>query len=114
MNFEMQKAIMLAEKINDFIKLVQKYRANNSTHLNGDKLYQIKLFIEEYKFQLLADELYRINQYEWDGKYTYLLVDSFIKGILVIDEYVNHHSNDLFLLKARIYTLKNLSLSFSR
>jgi hypothetical protein len=115
MNFEMQKAIMLSENIDGFIKYVYKnYESKNSFRFNLDKLYQIKLLIEEYKFQILADELWRINQFEWDGKYTFLLVDSFIKGINVIDEYVNNNSNELFLLEARLYTLKNLSLSFSR
>lgn len=115
MNFEMQKAIMLSKNINGFIKFVKEHHKNkNSFRFHPEKLYQIKLFIEEYKFQILADELHRINQFEWDGKYTYLLVDEFIKGIEVIDEYVKNYSNDLFLLKAKIYTLKNLSTSFSR
>lgn len=114
MNFEMQKAIMLAEHINAFIKLVQKYRENNSFRLNTDRLYQVRLLIEEYKFQLLADELWRINQFDWDEMYTNILVDDFVKGINVIDEYVNRNSNDLFLLKPKLYTLKSLSLSFSK
>lgn len=115
MNFEMQKAIMLSENIDGFIKFViNNYDKKNSIRFHTDKLYQIKLFIEEYKFQLLADELWRINQFEWDEKYTLLLVDSFVKGINVIDEYVNNNSNDLFLLKARLYTLKSLSELFSK
>jgi hypothetical protein len=114
MDFRMQKAIMLAENIHGFIKYVQTYHENkNSFRFHSDKLYQIKLFIDEYKFQILADELWRINQYEWDEKYTHLLVDSFIKGIKVIEEYVNRHSDELFLLKGRLYTLNNISLSFS-
>jgi hypothetical protein len=114
MDFRMQKAIMLAENIHDFIKYVKTYQENkNSFRFHSDKLYQIKLFIDEYKFQILADELWRINQYEWDEKYTHLLVDSFVKGIKVIEEYVNRHPDDLFLLKGRLYTLKNLSMSFS-
>jgi hypothetical protein len=115
MNFEMQKALMLAEKIHDFINYVQKYHdTKNSSLFQKDKLYQIKLLINEYKFRLLADELHRINQYEWDEKYSFLLVDSFIKGFDVIEEYVNNYSDDLFLLKARLYTLRSLSLSFNR
>jgi hypothetical protein len=115
MEFEMQKAIMLSENIKSFIKFVQHHHENkNSFRFHPDKLYQIKLFIEEYKFQLIADELWRINQYDWDGKYTHILVDLFIDGINVIDEFVHNHSSDLFLLRGRLFTLKSLSLSFSR
>jgi hypothetical protein len=115
MKFEMQKAIMLSENIDGFIKFVQHNHKNkNSYRFNSDKLYQIKLLIDEYKFQLIADELWRINQYDWDGKYTHILVDLFKEGINVIDEFVNNHSSDLFLLKGRLFTLKSLSQSFSK
>lgn len=112
MNFEMQKAIMLAENIKYFIGFVHKLK--NSSMVNQDKLYQVKLFVEEYKFKILADELFRINQFDWDEKYTYFLVDDIMKGIATIEEYVNNNYNDLYILTARIYTLKNLSLSFNK
>ncbi|MDQ0199808.1 hypothetical protein [Neobacillus ginsengisoli] len=116
MNFEMQKANMLVENINGFIKFVHKSHENskNSFILNTDKVYQIKLLIEEFKFQIIADELMRINKFTWDEKYTYLLVDRFKKGLNIIDEYVENNYNDLFIFSARLYTLKNLSLSFSK
>lgn len=115
MNFEMQKAIMLAVNINGFIKYVHKSHDNkNNFRFNPDKLYQIKLLVEEFKFQIIADELLRINQFDWDEKYTYLLVDRFKEGIHIIDEYVKNNYNDLFLLTAKLYTLKDLSQSFSR
>jgi hypothetical protein len=106
---------MLAENIKGFIKYVQKSHENkNNFRFNPDKLYQIKLLIEEFKFQILADELLRINKFSWDEKYTYYLVDQFIEGIEIIDEYIHNNYNDLFLLTARVYTLKDLSQSFSR
>jgi hypothetical protein len=115
MNFEMQKANLLAGNINDFIKYVQKSHENkNLLRFNSDKVYQIKLFIEEFKFQILADELLRINKYDWDGKYTHYLVDRFNEGFGIIDEYVKNNYNDLFLFAGRLYTLKNLSQSFNR
>jgi hypothetical protein len=115
LKFEMQKAIMLAENINEFIKYVQKnHEIKNSFRFNIDKLYQVKLLIEEYKFQMIADELLRINQYSWDGKYTYYLVDGFKKGMDVIDDYVKNHYEELYLLSARLYTLKDLIQLFNR
>lgn len=111
----MQKALLLAENINGFIKFVINcYQNRSSFIINRDKLYQVKLFIEEYKFQILADELHRINQFEWDRKYTHLLVDSFIKGFNVIEEYIKNNYNDLFMFTGKLYTLKNLSLAFSK
>jgi hypothetical protein len=115
MNFEMQKANMLAENINGFIKYVQRSHENkNLLRFNPDKVYQIKLFMEEFKFQILADELLRINKYDWDGKYTHYLVDQFNEGIAIIDEFVKNNYNDLFLYTATLYTLMNLSQSFNR
>lgn len=109
MNFEMQKAIMLAEQINDFIQYVQSnFKIKDSLYPNKDRIYQIKLWMEEYKFQIIADELLRINQFSWDEKYTYYLVDQFQKGINIIDEYVSKNYDDLFLFTARLYTLKNV------
>jgi hypothetical protein len=116
MNFEMQKAIMLAGNIIGFIKYVLKRHENskNSFILNPDKVYQIKLLVEEFKFQILADELLRINKFSWDEKYTHYLVDRFNEGINIIDEYVQNNYDDLFIFTARIYTLKNLSGAFSK
>ncbi|MFZ7946020.1 hypothetical protein [Neobacillus sp. 19] len=109
MNFEMQKANMLAEEINGFIQYVQRcYKVENSLNPNKDKIYQIKLWMDDFKFHILADELHRINQYSWDEKYTFYLVDQFQQGINIIDEYVTNNYNDLFLFTARLYTLKNL------
>ncbi|MEH7117522.1 hypothetical protein V7128_08895 [Neobacillus vireti] len=114
MKFEMQKATLLAENINDFIKYVQKNDTQkNSFRFNPDKLYQVKLLVEEFRFQMIAEELLRINKYSWDGKYTYYLVDCFKKGMDVINEYVKNNYEELYLLTARLYTLKDLAQLFS-
>jgi hypothetical protein len=114
MNFEMQKANLLADNIGEFIKFVyDNYENKRSFLVNTDKLYQVKLLVEEYKFRIIADELHRINQFSWDEKYTFYLVNQFKQGVTIIDEYVRNHNNDLFILTARLHTLKNLYLSFS-
>lgn len=115
MNFEMQKATMFAEDINSFINFVhQRHEASKNSFIkNKDKIYQIKLLIEEYKFQIIADELIRINRFSWDEKYTLLLVDRFIKGLNVINEYVNHNENELYLFTGRLYILKNHILTLT-
>ncbi|MBS8263722.1 hypothetical protein DYI25_04600 [Mesobacillus boroniphilus] len=114
MNFEMQKANLLAENIKGFAEFVQKcYDNKSSLILDHDKLYQVKLWVEEYKFHSLAEEISRINMFEWDEKYTFLLVERFWKGLRIIDDYVEYYHSDLFILTARIHTLKNLSALFS-
>ncbi|MFJ8244875.1 hypothetical protein [Peribacillus asahii] len=116
MNFEMEIAKMLAENIDGFVKFVHKHYQNkkNSLILNRDKLYQVKLLVEEFKFQILADELLRINRFIWNEEYTYLLVNRFKKGLSIIDEYIENNYDDLFILTARLHTLKSLSLSLSK
>jgi hypothetical protein len=115
MNYEMQKANLLADNINEFMKFVFEATENKrSSILNTDKLFQIKLLIEEFKFRIIADELHRINQYSWDERYTTILVNQFREGISIIDEYVKNHYNELFMLTGRLHTLNNLSTSFSK
>jgi len=115
LKFEMQKAIMLAKNINEFIIYVEKNHENkNSFRFNIDKLYQVKLLVEEYKFRMIAEELLRINQYSWDGKYTYYLVDGFQKGIDVIDDYVKNNYDELYLLTAKLYPIKDLIQLFNK
>lgn len=115
MNFEMQKANMLAENINSFIRFVHKnYQNKPVINKNRDKWYQIKLLIEEYQFQIISDELFRINQYSWDEKYTHLLVDRLKKGMDVLDEYIKNNYEVLYILTARMHTLRSLSESFTK
>jgi hypothetical protein len=113
LNFEMQKANLLAENIKAFADFVRKcHNQKTGLVLNHDKLYQVKLWVEEYKFHSLADELLRINMFDWDEKYTLLLVGRFWKGLCIIDEFVEYNYAELFILTARIHTLKSLSAFF--
>lgn len=114
MNFERQKAMALAKNIKEFIEFIHRQKYQNNFRIDTDKLFQVKLWIEEFKFQIVADELIRINQFDWDGKYTFYLVDRFQQGITIIDEYVKNNYHELFILTARLYTLKNLSTAFSK
>lgn len=110
MNFNMKIANLLAENIHGFIEFVYKNQDKKSSLiLNMDKVYQLRLFVKEYKLQILADELQRINQFCWNEQYTYLLVERFKKGIDVINEYVERNYDDLFIFTARLHTLKSLS-----
>lgn len=113
MNFQMQKANLLAENIRVFIKFVYKTVDNkNNPRSYSDKVYQIKLWIEDFKFQSLANELTRVNQVTCDEKYTQLLVERLIKGIQIIDEYVERNYEELFIFTGKLYTLKNQSSFF--
>ena len=115
MKFEMRMARMLAENIDGFVQFVQaNYQNRHKSYVeHPDKLLQLKLFVEEYKFQLLADELLRINQFVWNEKYTYLLVNECREGMKVIEEYVERNYDDLFVFTARLKTLKSICTSFT-
>jgi len=113
LKFAMQKAILLAVNMKDFTEFVQKLATNKSgLILDQNKLYQVKLWMEEHKFRSLAEEILRINRFEWDEKYTLLLVNRFWKGFMIIHDYVEYHYSDLFILTARLHTLRNLSEEF--
>lgn len=113
MKFQMQMANLLADNIRVFIKYVFKTLDNNKNSKSySDKIYQIKLWIEDFKFQSLADELTRVNQVTCDEEYTKLLVDRFREGIMIIDEYVERNYEELYIFTAKLYTLKNQSSYF--
>ncbi|MFS0782580.1 hypothetical protein [Bacillus sp. 1P06AnD] len=109
MDFKMKKAILLAENLKDFVAFIYTFQGKKlSSLLHMDKLVQVRLLAEEYQFQIIADELERINQFSWNGKYTHLLVEELQEGINVIAEYAERNYDDLFLFTARIDTLKKL------
>lgn len=110
MNSNMKLANLLADNIDEFIQFVYNNQHEKSVFLlNKDKSYQLRLFIEEYKCQITADELHRINRFCWNDTYTHLLVADLQKGLYVMDEYVERNDRDLFIYSARLHTLKNLS-----
>jgi hypothetical protein len=114
LNFEMEKANMLAENIKSFVAFVHKHYQENNIYLsNPDKLYRLKLLIEEFQFHIIADELLRINKFIYDEQYTGILLNDFRKGIHTIGEYIDHNDNDLYIFSARLYTLRSICSSFN-
>lgn len=113
MNFDMVKANMLAENMNGFIEYVNKsYKENNTNLSHPEKLYRLKLLIDEFEFQIIASELLRINRFEYDEKYTSILVNRFRKAIMIIGEYVDQNRSDLFIFTPRLHILRSLSSLF--
>jgi len=111
----MIKANMLAENIKDFIEYVHKHYQENNVYLsNPDKLYRLKLIIEEFQLHIIADELLRINKFIYDEKYTSILVNSFREAINIIGEFIENNYNDLFIFIPRLHTLRSISCSFSK
>lgn len=114
MNFDRVKANFLAENIKGFIDYVNKqYQQNNSYVSHPDKLYRLKLIVEEYKLPIIADELIRINRFIYDEKYTAILVNDFRKAIQIIGEYIDNNKDDLFIFTAKLYTLRSICNSFT-
>ncbi|WP_338469603.1 hypothetical protein R4Z10_12330 [Niallia sp. XMNu-256] len=109
----MEKAKLLAKNINDFVQYVRNsYRENNKYLSNPDKLFRLKLIVEEYKLSIIADELFRINRFEYDHKYTSLLVHDFKIAIDIIGEYIDLNEHDLFIFSARLYVLRLILNSY--
>jgi len=108
MELEQQKAQLLATNIKEFVDLVQD--GNNQPFgqlANSEKLFRLKLIIEEFKIETIADELLRVNTYTWDKQASRILIDRFITAFRHISEYVENNYHELFFVSARIYTLKH-------
>lgn len=114
MNFDMIKAKMLAENIRGFIEYVNKSYQENNTYLSHpEKLYRLKHLTDEFKLNIIADELIRINRFVFDKKYTLELVNNFRKAITIIGEYIDNNEDDLFIFTLRLHTLRSLCDSFT-
>jgi len=113
-DFDREKANLLAENIRGFIQFVQRsYQQNNSYLSDPDKLYRLKLLVDEFHLTIIADELTRINKFMYDQKYTGLLVNRFRKAIHIIGDYIDQNSNELFIFTARLHTLRSICSSFT-
>lgn len=104
---------MLAESIKGFMEYVYRNEKENLYQANPDKLYRVKLLVEEYRLRIISDELIRINKYVYDKKYTSILVNDFRKALQNIGEYIENNEEDLFFFTARLYTLRSIASSFT-
>lgn len=114
LEFDRIKANLLAENIRGFFDYVLKSYKENNKHLSDpDKLYRLKNLVEEFKLNIIADELLRINRFLYDEKYTAELVNDFRKAIDIIGEYIDLNKDDLFIFTPRLQTLRSLCRSFT-
>lgn len=114
LNFDRMKANLLAENIRGFWEYVHKsYRENNTNLSHPEKLYRLKNLVEEFKLNIIADELIRINRFLYEEKYTAELVNDFRSAIDIIGEYVDLNVDDLFIFTPRLYTLRSMCHSFT-
>ncbi|WP_428908170.1 hypothetical protein [Niallia sp. Krafla_26] len=111
--YQMDKANLLAQSIKGFVQYVQKsYLENNRNLSHPDKLYRLKLLVEEYKLLILSDELMRINRFVYEKDYTKILVDRIRKAIKEVGEYIDQNDNDLFIFTARLKALRMMVDSY--
>ncbi|MBB6444311.1 hypothetical protein [Bacillus benzoevorans] len=114
LDFDQMKANLLAENIRGFFEYVQKsYRENNTNLSHPDQLYRLKNLVEEFKLNIIADELLRINRFLFDEKYTTELVNDFRRAIAIIGEYIDINKDELFIFTPRLHTLRSMCDSFT-
>ncbi|TCN27312.1 hypothetical protein [Mesobacillus foraminis] len=112
MEFERQKVNLLAKSIQGFVKFVNRSYKGQFHHIsNPEKLYRLKLIVEEYNFSGIGSELARVNKHVWDGRATGMLLDRFKSALGTVAEYIENNENDLFIFTARVYTIKSLMSS---
>jgi len=113
MEFEREKALLLGNQLREFVAFVHQSYRDNTYMSDKDQLYRLKNLVDEYKFQLLAEEILRINQFSWEAKGTEILVGRVRKGITSIHNYIENNRNGLFIFSARVYTIKTACKSFT-
>lgn len=111
--YQMDKANLMAQSIKGFTEYVQKnYLENNRNLSHPDKLYRLKLLVEEYKLHILCNELMRINRVVYEDHYTKILIDRLSKAVEVIGEYIDQNYNDLFIFTARLHAVRMMIDSY--
>ncbi|WP_409250642.1 hypothetical protein V1502_10720 [Bacillus sp. SCS-153A] len=113
MNFKLERAKLLAVNLQGFIDLVNRtYEQHPFFVLKPDLLYRLKLLVEEFRFQLLADELKRLTRYEGEEKQTLMNVEKVDKKIAIIEEYIEANYDDLFIFSGRVHSIRSNLNSF--
>lgn len=113
MEFDREKAKLLAENLIGFIEFVEKSNQHKRYMSNSDMLFRLWSLVDEYKFQLHAEEILRVNRFNWDEKATTILLERVRKGLNSIDEYIVNNLEELFIFSARVYTLQSICRSFT-
>ncbi|WP_421385332.1 hypothetical protein ACOJQI_11375 [Bacillus salacetis] len=109
MNFNMERAKLLTMNLQGFIDLVNRtYEQHSYIVLNQDLLYRLKLLVEEYRFQLLADELKRLTRYEGEEKQTLMNIEKVKEKISIIDDFIQVNYDDLFIFSGRVHSIRSI------
>ncbi|TYS16591.1 hypothetical protein FZC78_11395 [Rossellomorea vietnamensis] len=109
MNFNMSSAKLLALNLQGFLDLVNRtYRQHSFIVLNQDILYRLNLLVEEFRLQVLTDELIRLTKYEDEEKQTLVNIEKVHEKIIIIEEFIEHNYDDLFLFSGRVYSILSI------
>ncbi|MGD6801925.1 hypothetical protein FZC79_19980 [Rossellomorea vietnamensis] len=109
MNFNMSSAKLLALNLQGFLDLVDRtYRQHSFIVLNQDILYRLKLLVEEFRLQVLTDELVRLTKYEDEERQTLVNIEKVHEKVLIIEEYIENNYDDLFLFSGRVHSIRSI------
>jgi len=115
MELERQKASLLATNLKSFVEFVDHIYYSPNKHLSHpDKLFRLKLIVDEYRLGTIADELMRVNKHAWDERSSPFLIDRFVTSWGNVTEYMENNLNDLYIFSGRVYTLTNYCRLFIR
>lgn len=102
----MSSAKLLALNLQGLLDLVERtFQKNSFIVLNQDILYRLKMLVEEYRLQALTDELVRLTKYEDEEKQTLVNIDKVHEKMIIIEEFIEHNYDDLFLFSGRVYSI---------
>ncbi|EDL66616.1 hypothetical protein [Bacillus sp. SG-1] len=109
MNFNLQKAKLLTVNLQGFIDLVSRIHDQQSNIVvNQDILYRLKLLVEEFRLQLLADELKRLTKFDGEERQTLLNTEKVNEKIIIIDDFIQQNYDDLFIFSGRVHSIRSI------
>lgn len=113
MELAREKAQFLAENVASFVRFVYRQYEVNTILSDPNMLFRLKNLVEEYRLQLLASELTRVNRFVWEDRESSILIGRIKKGITNIYDYVENNKDSLFIFTARLYTLHSICVSIN-
>lgn len=106
MKFEQERATLFGENLIHFAQYV--LNSEDVNYLSDrHKLFRLKNIVEEYRIQLLGEEIVRLNRFSWQKEQSEVLIARACKAIENIAEYIGNNLDDLFIYSARIHILKH-------
>lgn len=109
MNFNLERAKLLTLNLQGFIDLVSRIHDHQSSMgVIQDVLYRLKLLVEEFRLQILADELKRLTKFVGEERQTLMNIEKVKEKMIIIDDFIQQNYDDLFIFSGRVHSIRSI------